>query len=85
MSTTPEREPALPPKAPDSGKDPMQHDAPPRPKGQQTRGTAGRKQLTVWMDADLHKRMQRLKVEEGDNLQEQIEAAVTRYLEQRGY
>lgn len=65
------------------GKDPMSTEAPTRPT-RQTR-SPDKKQLTVWIRSDLHKRMMRLKVEEGDDLREQIEAAVISYLEKRGY
>ncbi len=79
-----ERPPALPPKSPDSGKDPM-IDAPPAPPRPAQTRAVGKKQLTVWLDADLHKRMSRLKVEEGMDLKEQTEAAIAAFLATKGY
>jgi hypothetical protein len=85
---TDERKPILPdtpPRSPDSGRDPMDGEPPPalRPDGP-TRPPA-RKQLTTWIDADLHKRMLRLKVEEGIDLREQIDAAMRTYLKKYKY
>jgi predicted GNAT superfamily acetyltransferase len=88
MTPPPRRESALPPKSPDSGKDPMQTEtaeAPTPATSRRPSRSAETKQLTVWIKADLHKRMLRLKVEEGTDLREQIEQAVTSYLERHGY
>ncbi|WP_147409374.1 hypothetical protein [Kitasatospora xanthocidica] len=46
---------------------------------------AGAKQLTVWLDADLHKRMSRLKVENGQDLKSQVEEAVRDFLAKKGF
>ncbi|WP_431684154.1 hypothetical protein [Kitasatospora sp. KL5] len=46
---------------------------------------AGAKQLTVWIDGDLHKRMSRYKVESGQDLKTQVEEAMAAFLAQRGF
>jgi hypothetical protein len=45
----------------------------------------GRKQLTAWIAADMHKRMMRLKAEEGVDLREQLTSAMEQYLTAKGY
>ncbi|MEU3574076.1 hypothetical protein AB0E96_37560, partial [Kitasatospora sp. NPDC036755] len=77
----PEREPALPPKAPDSGQDPMTAGTPANTPSR----AKGTKQLTVWIDADLHKRMNRAKVELEKDLKVQVEEAIRAYLEAKGF
>jgi len=85
MSATaglPDREPALPPKASDAGKDPMT--APAQPRTAPSRA-AGTKQLTVWINAQIHLRMSRLKVETGQDLKSQVEEAMDSFLTAKGF
>lgn len=97
----PQRESAIPrpPRAADSGRDPMDPEppppAPPRPAparlarpaqtDQGKEAPVGRKQLTAWIRADLHKRMQRLKVEDDLDLKDQLDEALERYLTEKGF
>lgn len=104
MTPTPQkpaRESAIPrpPRAPDSGRDPMEVDPPAapqpaapsvptaEPRQPETRKEApvGRKQLTTWISAEVHKRMQRMKVETDMDLKDQVDEALQRFLAEKGF
>lgn len=93
----PERKVNLPPRASDSGRNPMEAVSPavqpavkPAESAGSTTGKEGsvggtKKQLTAWIPADLHKRMQRLKVERDVDLKDQMTAAIEKYLQENGF
>jgi hypothetical protein len=93
----PQRQPAIPrpPRAADSGRDPMETNPPaapppvrtPQPAQPTTRKEApvARKQLTTWISAEVHKRMQRMKVETDMDLKDQVDEALQRFLAEKGF